>query len=150
PLHLEGRLLGMLMMRARAAFSRDKPFDLATTASIATAIAVRHARLVEEAREHAEREMARYEAFVSQLSDGVAVLDVGHGGVLLTPAGAAILGVHDDVRGKPFFELARPTNAGSQLLLREISRGSRVVSADLEVELPGGRKVLAFSAGPLK
>ena len=152
PLHLDGRLLGVLMMRARASFASPRALHLASTAAIATAIAVRHAWLVEEARQTAGREMARYEAFISQLSDGVAVLGEAHEVMLLNPAGQAILGLESDARGRPFFELARPVDPmAAQLFAREIGGGAHVVSAQLEVEVAGGREaVLAVSAGPLE
>lgn len=152
PLHVDHRFLGVLMMRARTPFSDASDLRAASTAALATAIAVRHAGLVEEARHAASREMARHEAFVSQLSDGVAVLGQGHEVLLLNPAGAAILGVTGDARGRRFFDLAPPSaDLSGQLLAREISRGARVLSADLEVMLPESRRaVLAVSAGPLR
>ncbi len=152
PLHLDGRLIGVLMMRARTSFASPQALHLASTAAIATAIAVRHAWLVEEARKTASRQLARYEAFISQISDGVAVLGEGHEVVLLNPAGQAILGLSGDARGTPFFELARPLDPmAAQLFAREIGRGAHVVSAQLEVEVKQGRKaVLAVSAGPLE
>lgn len=151
PLAVDGRLFGALVLRTSRSFERPEAFALASTAAIATAIALRHGRLVGEARDAAAREQARYEGFIANLSDGVAVLDESGRVTLLNASGAAILGWSGGYRDRAFTDLARPEEPlASQILFREIERGGRVVSADLVVRLRDGRRsVLAVSAGQL-
>ena len=108
------------------------------------------------ARVAAEREvhqLRRYEEFFSHVSDGMAVLD-GEGRVLsLNPAGCATLGIAtEQARGVPLADLVAPASAMSAALVwRELQRGGRVLSADLEVQTRDGRSlVLSVSAGPLR
>src|SRR5467141_5162756 len=71
----------------------------------------------------------------------------------MNPAGCAILGVHPDgARGLPVPELvASESTMEANLLWRELSRGGRVLTADLRVQTRDGRRVtLAVSAGPLR
>lgn len=153
PLKAGGRFLGVLMLRTRSPMRAGRDLGLAATVASATAIAVQHARLVERVREAATREIARYEAFVSQLSDGVAVLGSQLDVVMLNPAGAALFGLDaPKASGAHLFDLAVPSDpVAAGLLKGAILRGSRVRSADLEVRLPSGRRaVFAFSAGPLR
>jgi PAS domain S-box-containing protein len=71
----------------------------------------------------------------------------------LNPAGCAILGVQTEgARGLPVSDLVATESAvEAGLLWRELSRGGRVLSADLRVQTRDGRTVtLAVSAGPLR
>jgi PAS domain S-box-containing protein len=151
PLRAHGRFLGALMLRTREPMHEGRDLGLVATVAGAAAIAVQHAAFAEAAREAAVRESARYEAFVSQLSDGVAVLGPDLSVALLNPAGALLLGAGEGWRGRGLLELADPVDPAAALLLaRELRRGARVHSADLEVRHPdGGRRVLALSASPL-
>src|SRR5258707_13169161 len=83
----------------------------------------------------------------------MAVLDE-YGRVLsLNPAGCATLGVTmEQSRGLPWTELVAPQSAvNAALVWRELQRGARVLSADLEIQTRDGRRlVLSVSAGPLR
>ena len=104
----------------------------------------------------AEREMQllrRYEDVFSHVSDGMAVLDEAGCVLSLNPAGCATLGVSaEQARGVRFEETVAPQSAmAAALLWREVSRGGRVLSADLELYTRGGRRVtLSVSAGQLR
>ena len=152
PLREDAGVHGVLLMRSQETLGRPERLRLATTAAVATTIAVRHGRLVEEARGEAARELERYADLVSHLSDGVAVVDRDGKIVLLNPAGAAILGWPESFLGRRLLEVAPPVDSvAAQLLWREILRGGRVLNADLTVTVEDGRKaVLAMSAGQLR
>src|SRR5258707_7443198 len=83
----------------------------------------------------------------------MAVLDE-YGRVLsLNPAGCATLGVTmEQSRGLPWTELVAPQSAvNAALVWRELQRGARVLSADLEIQTRDGRRlVLSVSAGTLR
>lgn len=152
PLQEDAGVQGALLMRSHAQFERPDRLRLAATAAVATSIAVRHGRLVEQARGESARELARYADLVEHISDGVAVVDRDGRIVLLNPAGAAILGGGDTPVGGKFLDVAPPVDAfAAQFLWREILRGGRVLNADLEIARPtGARAVIALSAGQLK
>jgi PAS domain S-box-containing protein len=159
--------VGVLFLRAmaRSAFAPREVGFLSIVAN-ATAVALRNAQLVGRvesersqevaARVAAEREvhqLRRYEEFFSHVSDGMAVLDEDGRMLSLNPAGCAILGVgNEQARGLPLDELVAAGSAvGAALIWRELQRGARVLSADLEVQTRDGRKlVLSVSAGALR
>lgn len=98
-------------------------------------------------------QLKRFEEVFSHIGDGMAVLD-GEGRVLLlNPTGAATLGVApEEALGLPLSDLVAAESAMSAaLLLRELSRGGRVVSADLSLATRKGKKLtLSVSAGNLR
>lgn len=160
PLACEGEVVGVLFIRSRtrAGFSAREVGYLIAAAS-AAGVSLRNAGRIQ--REHrqrvaAERELSqlrRYEEFFSHVNDGMAVLDERGLVLTLNPAGCAILGVHPDaVRGSPFPDLVAQESAmEASLLLRELARGGRVLSADLRVHTRDGRRLtLSVSAGPLR
>jgi PAS domain S-box-containing protein len=160
PLASEGEVVGVLFIRSRtrAGFTAREVGYLATAAS-AAAVSLRNAgRIQHEHRQRvaAERELSqlrRYEEFFSHVNDGMAVLDERGLVLTLNPAGCAVLGVQPEaVRGLPFSDLVSPESAmEAGLLLRELSRGGRVLSADLRVYTRDGRRLtLSVSAGPLR
>ena len=160
PMACEGTVAGVLFVRSRSrgGFAPREVGFLCTVAS-AAAVALRNAGRIQTERlqrEAAERELSqlrRYEEFFSHVNDGMAVLDEDGRVLTLNPAGCAILGVHPDgARGLPVPELvASESTMEANLLWRELSRGARVLSADLCVQTRDGRRVtLAVSAGPLR
>lgn len=152
PLAEDAGVQGVLLMRSHEMLERPERLRLATTAAVATSIAVRHGRLVEQARIESARELERYSDLVQHLSDGVAVVDREGTLVLLNPAGRSILSAPDDYEGRKLLDVVPPADTlAAQLVWREISRGGRVLNADLAVTRPNGAKaVLAMSAGQLK
>ena len=104
----------------------------------------------------AEREMhllRRYEDVFSHVSDGMAVLDENGCVLSLNPAGSATLGVSaEQAKGMRFEQTVAPESAMTAALIgREVSRGGRVLSADVELLTHDGRRViLAVSAGQLR
>ena len=104
----------------------------------------------------AEREMhllRRYEDVFSHVSDGMAVLDETGCVLSLNPAGCATLGVSpEQARGVRFEQTVAPESAmAAALIWRELSRGGRVLSADLTLSTRDGRRVtLSVSAGQLR
>ncbi len=167
PMVSEGDVVGVLFLRAmaRSAFAPREIGFLSIVAN-ATAVALRNAQLVGRvqtersqevaARVAAEREvhqLRRYEEFFSHVSDGMAVLDEDGRVLSLNPAGCATLGVTmEQARGLPWTELVAPQSAmNAALVWRELQRGGRVLSADLEIQTRDGRRlVLSVSAGPLR
>jgi PAS domain S-box-containing protein len=160
PMACEGTVAGVLFVRSRSrgGFAPREVGFLCTVAS-AAAVALRNAGRIQTERlqrEAAERELSqlrRYEEFFSHVNDGMAVLDEDGRVLTLNPAGCAILGVHPDgARGLPVPELvASESTMEANMLRRELSRGGRVLSADLRVQTRDGRRVtLAVSAGPLR
>ena len=167
PMVSEGEVVGVLFLRAmaRSAFAPREIGFLSIVAN-ATAVALRNAQLVGRvqtersqevaARVAAEREvhqLRRYEEFFSHVSDGMAVLDEDSRVLSLNPAGCATLGVTmEQSRGLPWTELVAPQSAmNAALVWRELQRGGRVLSADLEIQTRDGRRlVLSVSAGPLR
>jgi PAS domain S-box-containing protein len=167
PMVSEGDVVGVLFLRAmaRSAFAPREIGFLSIVAN-ATAVALRNAQLVGRvqtersqevaARVAAEREvhqLRRYEEFFSHVSDGMAVLDEDGKVLSLNPAGCATLGVTmEQARGLPWTELVAPQSAmNAALVWRELQRGGRVLSADLEIQTRDGRRlVLSVSAGPLR
>jgi PAS domain S-box-containing protein len=166
PMVSEGEVVGVLFLRAmaRSAFSPREVGFLSIVAN-ATAVALRNAQLVGRvqsersqevaARVAAEREvhqLRRYEEFFSHVSDGMAVLDEDGRVLTLNPAGCRTLGVSmDQARGVPWPELvAKHGEMNAALVWRELQRGARVLSADVEVQTRDGRRlVLSVSAGTL-
>ena len=160
PMACDGEMVGVVFIRSRtrAGFAPREVAFLSTVASAAAA-ALRNAGRIRSEREQraaAERELSqvrRYEEFFSHVNDGMAVLD-GQGRVLtMNPAGCAILGMHpEDARGLLLPDLVAPeSNMEAGLIWRELSRGGRVLSADLRLLTRDGRKtVLSVSAGPLR
>ncbi|HZX94620.1 MAG TPA: PAS domain S-box protein [Myxococcales bacterium] len=160
PMACDGAVVGVLFIRSRtrSGFAAREVRFLATVAS-AAAVALRNAgRIQSERRQRvaAERELShlrRYEEFFSHVNDGMAVLDEDGRVLSLNPAGCAILGVNPDgARGLPLADLVAQENSEEAALLwRELSRGGRVLSADLRVQTRDGRRVtLSVSAGPLR
>jgi len=167
PMVSEGDVVGVLFLRAmaRSAFSPREVGFLSIVAN-ATAVALRNAQLVGRvqsersqevaARVAAEREvhqLRRYEEFFSHVSDGMAVLDEDGRVLTLNPAGCRTLGVAmEQARGLPWTELVAPQSAmNAALVWRELQRGARVLSADVEVQTRDGRRlVLSVSAGTLR
>jgi len=167
PMMSEGEVVGVLFLRAmaRSAFSPREVGFLSIVAN-ATAVALRNAQLVGRvqtersqevaARVAAEREvhqLRRYEEFFSHVSDGMAVLDEDGRVLSLNPAGCSTLGVTmEQARGLPWAELVSPQSAmNAALVWRELQRGGRVLSADLQLQTRDGRRlVLSVSAGQLR
>ena len=167
PMVSEQDVVGVLFLRAqeRRGFAAREISFLATVAN-ATAVALRNAQLVgrvqtersreEAARLAAEREvqqLRRYEEFFSHVSDGMAVLDEQGRVLTLNPAGRAILGVSlEQARGVAFAALVADESVLQAMLVwREVERGGRVLSADLQVNTRDGRRlVLSVSAGQLR
>lgn len=160
PMACEGEMVGVVFIRSRTrgGFSTREIGFLETVAS-AAAVALRNTGRIQSERQQrvaAERELSqlrRYEEFFSHVNDGMAVLDE-HGRVLtLNPAGCATLGMTpEEARGSPLPDLVSPESAvEANLIWRELSRGGRVLSADLKVLTRDGRRVvLSVSAGPLR
>jgi PAS domain S-box-containing protein len=167
PMVSEGEVVGVLFLRAmaRSAFSPREVGFLSIVAN-ATAVALRNAQLVGRvqnersqevaARVAAEREvhqLRRYEEFFSHVSDGMAVLDEDGRVLSLNPAGCRTLGIStEQARGVNWAELVAPASeTNAQLVWRELQRGARVLSADVEVQTRDGRHlVLSVSAGALR
>jgi PAS domain S-box-containing protein len=167
PVTLERHVLGVLILRAkgRTGFT-PREVQFVATAAQATAVALRNARMMETARSEAAREMAarlaaerrvrdleRYAEFFSHVADGICILDEQGSILHLNPAGAQILGVSaSEARGLRVQDLAAPEDAlAAVLLLREVERGGRVVSAELKVKLRDGRRLtLSLGAGKLR
>ncbi len=82
---------------------------------------------------------------------GVVVLDERGVVLFLNPAGAKLLGADlPTALQRPFTQLVRPTDrARAALLLREIERGSRILSADLEIEAGTSRRTLSVGTTSL-
>lgn len=160
PMACQGEMVGVVFIRSRtrAGFSPREVAFLSTVAS-AAAVSLRNAGRIRSEREQrvaAEREVSqlrRYEEFFSHVSDGMAVLD-GKGRLLsLNPAGCRILGMSaEDARGSLLSQLVAEESAmEAALVTREVTRGGRVLSADLRVLTRDGRRiVLSVSAGPLR
>jgi PAS domain S-box-containing protein len=167
PMVSEGEVVGVLFLRAmaRSAFSPREVGFLSIVAN-ATAVALRNAQLVGRvqnersqevaARVAAEREvhqLRRYEEFFSHVSDGMAVLDEDGRVLTLNPAGCRTLGIAmEQARGVKWAELVAPqSEMNAALVWRELQRGARVLSADVEVQTRDGRRlVLSVSAGTLR
>ena len=167
PMVSEGDVVGVLFLRAmaRSAFAPREIGFLSIVAN-ATAVALRNAQLVGRAQTERSQEVAarvaaerevhqlrRYEEFFSHVSDGMAVLDEDGRVLSLNPAGCATLGVTmEQARGLPWTELVAPQSAmNAALVWRELQRGGRVLSADLEIQTRDGRRlVLSVSAGPIR
>ena len=167
PMVSEGDVVGVLFLRAmaRSAFSPREVGFLSIVAN-ATAVALRNAQLVGRvqsersqevaARVAAEREvhqLRRYEEFFSHVSDGMAVLDEDGRVLTLNPAGCRTLGISmEQARGVKWTELvASPSEMNAAVVWRELQRGARVLSADVEVQTRDGRHlVVSVSAGALR
>ncbi|HWE25011.1 MAG TPA: PAS domain S-box protein [Myxococcales bacterium] len=167
PMVSEGEVVGVLFLRAmaRSGFSAREVGFLSIVAN-ATAVALRNAQLVGRvqsersqevaARVAAEREvhqLRRYEEFFSHVSDGMAVLDEEGRVLSLNPAGCRTLGVSmEQARGLPWAGLVAPqSEMNAAVVWRELQRGARVLSADLEVQTRDGRRlVLSISAGTVR
>ena len=160
PMACDGAVAGVLFIRSRTrgGFAPREVRFLSTVAS-AAAVALRNAgRIQSERRQRvaAERQISqlrRYEEFFSHVNDGMAVLDESGRVLTLNPSGCAILGVNPEAaRGLPLPDLVAQESAmEAGLLWRELSRGGRVLSADLRVQTRDGRRVtLSVSAGPLR
>lgn len=160
PMACEGVMVGVVFIRSRtrAGFTPREISFMSTVAS-AAAVSLRNAgRFQKERRQRVAAERAllqlrRYEEFFSHVNDGMAVLDEGGRVLTLNPAGCAILGMSaEEARGLLLPDLVAAESAmEASLLWRELSRGGRVLSADLRVQTRHGRSiVLAVSAGPLR
>ena len=160
PMASEGLVVGVVFVRSaqRGGFQKRDMSFFSSVAS-AAAVALRNAgrvQLERRQRAAAEREvlqLRRYEEIFSHVSDGMAVLDEAGHVLSLNPAGCATLGVPaEQARGVSLQELVAPESAAeAHLLWRELSRGGRVLSADLKLLTRDGRRVaLSISAGPLR
>lgn len=160
PMICEGEIVGVVFIRSptRAGFCAREVGFLSTVAS-AAAVSLRNAGRIQSERQQrvaVERELSqlrRYEEFFSHVNDGMAVLDEQGRVLTLNPAGCATLGMQpDEARGLLLPELVSKESAmEASLLWRELSRGGRVLSADLRVQTRDGRRlVLWVSAGPLR
>ncbi len=160
PMACDGAVAGVLFIRSRtrSGFAGREVRFLSTVASAAAVALFNAGRIQSERRQRvaAERELSllrRYEEFFSHVNDGMAVLGEDGRVVSLNPAGCAILGVDPDgARGLFLPELvAEESAAEANLLWRELSRGGRVLSAQLNVHTRDGRRAtLSLSAGPLR
>ena len=160
PMVCEGQTVGVLFIRSRtrAGFEAREVSFLSTVAS-AAAVALRNAGRIQTERSQrvaAERELIqlrRYEEFFAHVNDGMAILDEDGRVLTLNPAGCAILGL-DAVaaRGLHLHELvAKESEMEASLLWCELTRGGRVVSADLRMLSRDGRRItLSVSAGPMR
>ena len=160
PMACEGEMVGVVFIRSRtrSGFSAREIGFLETVAS-AAAVSLRNTGRIQSERQQrvaAERELSqvrRYEEFFSHVNDGMAVLDEQGRVLTLNPAGCATLGMTpDEARGSLLPDLVSPESAlEASLIWRELSRGGRVLSADLKVLTRDGRRVvLSVSAGPLR
>ena len=160
PMACEGEMVGVVFIRSRTrgGFSSREIGFLETVASSA-AVALRNTGRIRSERQQrvaAERELSqlrRYEEFFSHVNDGMAVLDEQGRVLTLNPAGCATLGMTpEEARGSLLPGLVSPESAvEASLIWRELSRGGRVLSADLRVLTRDGRRiVLSVSAGPLR
>jgi len=160
PMACDGAVAGVLFIRSRrrGGFAGREVRFLSTVAS-AAAVALCNAGRIRGERQKrvaAERELSllrRYEEFFSHVNDGMAVLGEDGRVLSLNPAGCSILGVSADAaRGLLFPDLvAKESAAEATLLWRELSRGGRVLSAQLEAHTRDGRNLtLSLSAGPLR
>ena len=168
PLSVQGRVLGVLLVRGsgeRPAFSPAEVDFLATVAH-ATAVALRHAHLLESLRGESRREksarivaeqraaeLKRYESFFAHVSEGIAILDGAGRVLLLNPAGAAMLDV-DPARleGRNVEDLTGALGAEALTkLLCAVARGEVQRDVDVESHTPGGRQLtLSVSGAPLR
>jgi PAS domain S-box-containing protein len=160
PMVCEGQTVGVLFIRSRtrAGFEAREVAFLSTVAS-AAAVALRNAGRIQTERSQrvaAERELLqlrRYEEFFAHVNDGMAILDEDGRVLTLNPAGCAILGLDAAAaRGLHLHELvAKESEMEASLLWRELTRGGRVVSADLRMLSRDGRRItLSVSAGPMR
>jgi PAS domain S-box-containing protein len=168
PLTVQGKVLGVLLVRAsapRSAFT-SREVDFLATVAHATAVALRNARLLASERGQTEREksariaaeeraadLARYESYFAHVSEGIAILDQKACVLSLNPAGAQMLDVSpSEARGRHVNALTNPTDDGAlhELLLAvEAGEGGR--SLDLAARTLAGRRItLSISAAPLK
>ncbi len=167
PLSVEGRVLGVLLLRGshrRNSFS-PREMDVLATVAHATAIALRNARLLEKERGRTELEksariaaeekasrLQRYEAYFASISEGVAILDDQARVLTLNPAGAEILELTPAAaRGKHINGLTAPTDEGVLLdMLWSTSRGEVRREIDVMGRTGKGRSViLSISAAPM-
>jgi len=168
PLSVEGRVLGVLLLRGsdrRRSFS-PREMDVLATVAHATAIALRNARLLEKERGRTEQEksariaaeekasrLQRYEAYFSSISEGVAILDHQAHVLTLNPAGAQVLEQNPaEVKGKHINQLTQPTDEGILLdLLWSTSRGEVRRDIDVMAHTGTGRSLtLSISAAPMR
>ncbi len=160
PMACEGEMVGVVFIRSRTrgGFSAREVGFLETVAS-AAAVALRNTGRIQSERQQrvaAERELSqlrRYEEFFSHVNDGMAVLDENGRVLTLNPAGCATLGMTpEEARGSLLPDLVSSESAlEASLIWRELSRGGRVLSADLKALTRDGRRVvLSVSAGPLR
>ena len=167
PLAVEGKVLGVLLVRAsakRKAFSLREVDFLATVAH-ATAVALRNARLLETVRGQTEREksarlaaealaqsLKRYESYFASISDGIAILDASANVLMLNPAAVKLLEVGvEQARGRHINALMQPSDEGVMLdVLVCVARGEVRQEVDLDVRTEHGRRLtLSLSGAPL-
>jgi len=168
PLSVQGRVLGVLLVRGsgdRPAFSSAELNFLATVAH-ATAVALLNARLLEAVRGESAREksarlvaeqraaeLQRYQAFFAHVSEGIAILD-GNGRVLLlNPAGASILQVDaTQLEGRHVEDLTGALGAEAlTAMLCAVARGEVQRDVDVQARTPSDRKLtLSVSGAPLR
>lgn len=168
PLAVQGKVLGVLLVRAsakRKAFSM-REIDFLATVAHATAVALRNARLLESVKEGADREksariaaeeraatLARYEGYFANVSDGVALLDAKACVLSLNPAASAMLDISaSEARGKHINALTNPGDDGVLIdMLWSVNNGETRRDVDLAVRTVTNKKLtLSVSAAPLR
>ncbi len=152
PLTVQGKTLGVLLLRASRGSFSPAEINFAWTVAHATAIALRNARMLEGLRGQAEKaeaqvaELARYEDFFQYSSDGMVILDESGAIVSLNPAGGQVLGLDPArVRGRMFIALASPLSEGTLLeMLVCVRHGLVCRNVDIEMSAADD-KVLTLS-----
>jgi PAS domain S-box-containing protein len=160
PMVCEGQTAGVLFVRSRTKGGFEpREISLLSTVAGAAAVALRNAgriQLERSQRVAAERELSqlrRYEELFAHVNDGMAILDEEGRVLSLNPAGCAILGIAPEAaRGEPLQDVVAPESAmAAGLIRRALTRGGRVISADLQVHARDGRRMtLSVSAGPMR
>lgn len=170
PLTVQGKVLGVLLVRGspeRVAFSPAE-LDVLATVAHATAVALRNARIFETVRDASEREksaridaerraseLKRYEAFFAHVSEGIVILDGQARVLLLNPAGAAILDLstaRSEAEGQALSSLTLDVDASTLTsVLAALGEGRVQRDVDLTVRTRANRLVtLSVNGAPLE
>jgi|RhiMethySRZTD1v2_1073278.scaffolds.fasta_scaffold79347_2 PAS domain S-box-containing protein len=168
PLSVQGKVLGVLLVRASGARPAFTPaeVDFLATVGHATAVALRNAHLLESVRGESEREksarlvaeqkaaeLQRYQAFFAHVSEGIAILDGTGRVLLLNPAGAAMLEVDPaQLQGRHVEDLTGALGAEAlTALLCAVARGEVQRDVDVQARTPFSRLLtLSVSGAPLR
>jgi PAS domain S-box-containing protein len=168
PLSVQGKVLGVLLVRASGARPAFTPaeVDFLATVGHATAVALRNAHLIESVRGESEREksgrlvaeqraaeLQRYQAFFAHVSEGIAILDGTGRVLLLNPAGAAMLEVDPaQLQGRHVEDLTGALGAEAlTALLCAVARGEVQRDVDVQARTPFSRLLtLSVSGAPLR